>query len=99
MDRTVYRYVFPPEVQLPEVEATLALAILAAEALHGTATMLLDAGHYLDVESRTCVVDATAPVGRDLNCLFTGFLIGEFGEGAFTVERVAEAPARQEAAR
>lgn len=86
--KELYRYEFPPGVPLEEVEASLLLAVLATESLHGEAQVRLDASHYLDPERRACVIDATTPVGRDVNRLFVGFLRREFGEDAFTVERV-----------
>lgn len=88
----VYRYGFQPQVPLEEVEASLLLALLATESLHGEAQVRLDAAHYLDVDQRACVIDAGTPVGRDLNRLFVGFLRREFGEDAFTVERVDSVP-------
>lgn len=94
MSNPHYRYVFTPSVPPEEVEASLLLALFAAEALHGEAQVQLDAGHAFDAERRACVIDAGTEVGRDLNRLFVGFLRREFGEDAFTVERVrAESPA------
>lgn len=88
----VYRYVFAAAVDLPDVEATLLLAVLAAEALHGEAAVRLDAGHAFDATRRRCAIDATTAVGRSLNRLFAGFLRHEYGADAFSVERVAADP-------
>ncbi len=88
MTKELYRYVFTPDAPIEEVEASLLLAILATESLHGESQVRLDVAHYLDLTKRACVIDAGTPVGRDLNCLFTGFLNREFGPDAFTVERV-----------
>lgn len=91
----LYRYTFEPDVALEEVEASLLLAILAAENLHGEAQVRLDAAHNWDAGSRRCVIDGTTAVGRDVNRLFVGFLRREFGEGTFRVERIAPTvPAR-----
>jgi len=84
----IYRYGFSADVPVEEIEASLLLAVLATESLHGEAQVRLDAAHYLDVDERACVIDAGTPVGRDLNRLFVGFLRREFGEDAFAVERV-----------
>jgi hypothetical protein len=89
MTKELYRYEFPPEVPLEEIEASLLLALLATESLHGEVQVRLDASHYLDPDRRTCVIDAGTPIGRDVNRLFVGFLRREFGEDAFHVERVA----------
>ena len=88
MTKELYRYEFPAAVPLEEVEASLLLALLATESLHGESQVRLDASHYLDPDRRACVIDAGTPVGRDVNRLFVGFLRREFGEDAFTVTRV-----------
>jgi hypothetical protein len=87
----LYRYTFAPDAPIEEVESSLLLAILAAEGLHGEADVRLDAAHYFDAAGRTCVIDATTPVGRDLNRLFVNFLRREFGEDCFQVERATRA--------
>ncbi|QDU76924.1 hypothetical protein Pan97_39810 [Bremerella volcania] len=89
MTQELYRYTFEEDVPIEEVEASLLLAVMATESLHGEAQTRLDAAHYLDPTKRACVVDAGTPVGRDLNRLFTGFMGREFGPDAFTVERIA----------
>jgi hypothetical protein len=92
MTRTVYRYTFSPGVAGDDVEATLLLAVLAAESLHGEADVRLDAAHAFDAARRVCALDASTAVGRDLCRLFTGFLRREFGDGNFRVERAAPGP-------
>jgi hypothetical protein len=88
MTHDIYRYSFDAEVPTEEVEASLLLAILATEGLHGEAQVRLDAGHCFDAALRRCVIDAGTAVGRDLNKLFTNFLRREFGEDSFQVERL-----------
>lgn len=92
MDREIYRFTFPAPVPLDEVEATLLLAIWGAESLHGESQVRLAAGHLLDRNQRTCVIDAGSAVGRDLNCLFAGYVTREFGATGFSVERVPPKP-------
>jgi len=92
MIKDVYRYGFQPQVPLEEVEASLLLALMATESLHGEAQVRLDAAHYLDPIQRACVIEAGTPVGRDINRLFVGFLRREFGEDAFQVERGETVP-------
>ena len=88
MSKEVYRYSFGKDVPLQDVEESFLLAVLAVECLHGQARVRLDAGYYLDKQKRACVVDASTPVGQDINKIFIGFCIREFGEDAFRVERV-----------
>jgi hypothetical protein len=97
MTPEIYRYVFNATVEMEEVEASLLLAVVAAESLHGESQVRLDTSHYLDPIKRACVIDAATAVGRDVNRLFVGFLRREFGEDAFRVERVTE-PSPQVAA-
>ncbi len=87
--KDVYRYSFEKDVPLQDVEESLLLAVLAAECLHGESRVRLDAGYFLDKDGGACVIDAGTPVGQDLNKVFTGFCIREFGEDSFKVERVA----------
>lgn len=91
----IYRYKFHRYVPLEDVEATLLLALMSAESLHGEAQVRLDAAHFLDSDRSTCVIDAGTPVGCDLNRLFVGFIRREFGVDAFTVERVNAVPTNQ----
>ena len=50
------------------------------------------AAHAVDASKRSCVVDASTAVGRDLNRLFAGFVTREFGADSFEVERVSQLP-------
>jgi hypothetical protein len=96
MRSDVYRYQFASDVPIAEVEASLVLAQLAAEALHGETELQLVAPHYLDVVRRTCVVDGSTPAGNDFNRVFLGFLRREFGTAVFCVEAISptnQAPA------
>lgn len=88
MTKQLYRYTFPAEVPIEEIEVSLLLAVMATESLHGESQTRLDVAHFLDPTKRACVIDAGTPVGRDFNRLFIGFIRREFGEDAFRVERV-----------
>ena len=90
MNTEVYRYTFASSVPFEEVESSLVLAIMAAESLHGQSQVRLDAAHAIDSEKCSCVIDASTPVGRDLNRLFIGFINREFGPDSFTVERIED---------
>ena len=83
MSAEIYRYRFASNVPFEEVESSLVLAIMATESLHGQSQVRLDAGHAVDAEKRSCVIDASTSVGRDLNRLFIGFVSREFGPDAW----------------
>ena len=86
--KEAYRYKFDPSIPFEDIEASLLLAMLSAESIHGESQVRLDASHVIDAEAHACVIDANTAVGRDLNRLFTGFIRREFGEGLFRVKRV-----------
>ena len=86
MTPTIYRYRFDRKVPPRDVEESLLLAVLAAEGLHGTARVEMDAACRIDKDTGHCVVDATTPVGRDIARIFTGYLIHEFGRESFAID-------------
>jgi hypothetical protein len=92
MNPLVYRYTFAAEVPLEEIEATLLLAVLAAEGLHGEAEVRLEGYHSFDPQRRSCTIDAATAVGRDINRLFVSFIRHEFGASAFQIERIDAVP-------
>jgi len=88
MRSDIYRYVFNDSVPIEEAEATLHLAILAAESLFGESRVRMDAAYSIDENARVCVIDAANEVGRSICHIFTGYLIREFGQDRFTVRAV-----------
>jgi hypothetical protein len=92
MQYEAYRYVFAPGSPIEDVEASLLLALLAVESLHGEAQVRLDAAHVISRDRRVCVIDAGTAVGQDLNRLFVTFLRREFGDDAFLVDRLVSDP-------
>jgi hypothetical protein len=95
MPTEIHRYTFDSAIAFEDVEASLLLAIFAAESLHGESEVRLDAAHAVDADQRSCVIDASTQVGRDINRLFTGFVLREFGPDSFRVQRVDHIVARQ----
>ena len=88
MRSDIYRYVFTDTVPIEDAEATLHLAILAAESLFGESRVRMDVAYSIDESARVCVIDATNEVGRSVCRIFTGYLIREFGQDRFTVRAV-----------
>jgi hypothetical protein len=91
MVRTVYSFRFNDGVSLSEIEDSLLLSVFAVESLYGRSRIKLDASFCLEKKKRACVVDASTEIGCHIARIFTGFLICEFGEDAFKVERLGEA--------
>ena len=92
MEKNIYRYEFAEVLDVTEVEATITLALMATESLHGEPRVRLEARYSFDSASRTCVIDAGGEVGRDLNRLFLGFVSREFGRDSFSVRPLSEWP-------
>jgi hypothetical protein len=85
----IYRYTFKEQLDIAEVEATVNLALLANESLHGESRVRLETRHQFDAGTRTCIIDASCETGVDLNRLFLGFVSREFGADSFRIERIA----------
>jgi hypothetical protein len=88
MDRHVYRYTFSDEVPFDDVLATINLAIIGVQSLHGEERTRLDARFTSDSKTRALVIDAATSVGQELNQLLVGYARREFGDKAFRVDRV-----------
>jgi hypothetical protein len=88
MESQVYLYTFDESLDIAEVEATVNLAVLATESLHGESRVRLETRHRFNASARSCVIDATGEVGVDLNRLFLGFISREFGSDSFSVQRL-----------
>lgn len=92
MAREVYRYLFNDSVPFAEVLATVDLALIAVESIHGESRSRLDARFSDDAAKRSVVIDACTDVGQALNQVFVGYARREFGETAFRVERLNRVP-------
>jgi hypothetical protein len=88
MNPQFYRYRFRIDVPLADIEASLALARLATQALHGQSQTRIDVACGLEPLAHACIIEATTHVGQDFNRLFVGFVSHEFGEDAFQVARL-----------
>jgi UDP-N-acetylglucosamine:LPS N-acetylglucosamine transferase len=87
MPREVYRYAFNPDVPFDDVLATLDLALIAVESLHGESRSRLDARFTHDRAKRAVVIDASTNVGQALNQVFVGYAQREYGESSLVVTR------------
>jgi hypothetical protein len=89
MSRRSIQLVFDPRVPMAEVEATLRLAMLAAECIHGAECVRLDARCVFDELIRAVEIDVSRRVGRTLALVFGGFIRREFGKDAVRLDRRA----------
>lgn len=79
MMNTLAKFRFHDAVSMDEVHATLRLAVLAIQSVHGEERVRLEAPIQVDAQARTCVIDATRRVGRTLALVFAGYVRREFG--------------------
>lgn len=90
MSRRSIQLVFDTRVPMAEVEATLQLARLAAECIHGAERVRLEARCGLDELIRAVEIDVSGRVGRTLALIFGGFIRREFGHDAVRLNRMPE---------
>lgn len=83
-----FQYRFQKAVNVTETEATLLVAMIAIEALHGNSAVRMYGRYRFDPKQRVCEIDASPPLGQDLNKVYVGMLQREFGPSAFTVQKV-----------
>jgi len=80
-----YRYRLLSSRALREAEATLLLAMVAAEGLHGESRVRMDAAYAVDDALCAIAVDTSTVVGEDIASIFTAFLAKELGHNKFFV--------------
>jgi hypothetical protein len=93
MTQQAFQFEIGQAVPLNEAELTLHLSMYAAGGLFGEARVRLDTAYSIDWERRIVTVGAGSEVGRTLVKIFTGLLLREFGEDAFSVQSLKAANA------
>ena len=89
-----YRFRFTDDIGNREIEERLFLAATNTENVFGEAAMRLDASFRFDKAQRVCLIDGGTAVGRHLAKLFISYVSKDFGDDAYTVERVADEAGR-----
>ncbi len=95
MSDTVFRFSFRAGIDLTEVEATLQLAIVAAEGLFGEARVRMEVAYHVDAPRSMILIDGRTGAGDAVVRIFTAFVTREFGEDAFHVRRTSQPIASQ----
>lgn len=81
------QYRFRPDVRLVDARETLELAVIACQALHGEPAVRLNAEWQFDEIARRCVISGAGKECHDLNLIFAGLMIREFGPKSFRARR------------
>lgn len=92
MHSAVFRFSFARGIDLTDAEATLHLAILAAEGLFGEARVRMEVSYHADPPRSVIIVDGHTPAGDAVIRIFTAFLMRELGADGFAVRRVTSPP-------
>ncbi len=87
MNANIFQFAFATAVDLTDVEATLQVAIVAAEGIFGEAQVRMEVSYHLDPDHRAIHIDAGTAAGEAVVRVFTALVIREFGPDAFTVRR------------
>jgi hypothetical protein len=87
MNSTWTVFKFDPAVAMGEVEATLRLATVAAEGLHGEERIRQEVRTRIEPRPRACIIDTTADSGRTLAAIFGEYVRREFGDQAVEVSQ------------
>ena len=88
MNKTIYHYQIKDGILLDAVKDSLLISIMAVESLFGRSRINLEARFRLEKMNRVCIIDVGTLIGETIARVFTGLLIREFGEQAFSVERM-----------
>ena len=85
-----YRFTISERADFMEAEATLHLAILAAEGLYGESRVRMDVSYIADETRSVICIDGATPTGDATVRIFASLLSREFGPDGFSVRREAE---------
>ena len=86
----IIRFTFHAEPDPEDIEADLALAIFAAECLHGRPQVRLETRYLVSTNGQTCVMETTGPAGESAAQVFAGLAAARFGEEAVSISSCEE---------
>lgn len=83
----VLRFEFSSRPDRDAVEADLAVAIFAAECVHGRPGVRMEARYLVSEDGRSCALEVLGAAGETAARIFTGLAAARFGEDGFRVSR------------
>src|SRR5687767_6038797 len=84
----LYRFQLRDDIPSKDIEEKLFWSVFDTESVFGKSKVRLDASFYFDRVKKVCVIDKGTEVGQHIAQIFTSHITREFGEGAFSVERI-----------
>ena len=88
----ILRFTFYAEPDPEDIEADLALAIFAAECLHGRPRVRLETRYLVAPDGQSCVMEVSGPAGEAAAQVFAGLATARFGEEAVHISQHQEQP-------
>lgn len=81
----ILRFAFEHEQGQEGVEADLALAIFAAECIHGRPQVRMETRYLVNPDGKACVIAVSGVAGEAAARVFAGLVSARFGEGAVSI--------------
>ena len=81
----ILRFAFDGPQDQDEVEADMALAIFAAECIHGRPRVRMETRYLFSPDGKSCAMELAGDAGEDAARVFAGLVSARFGEGAVRI--------------
>ncbi len=88
----ILRFTFYAEPDPADIEADLALAIFAAECLHGRPRVPMETRYLVAPDGRSCVMEVSGLAGEAAAQVFAGLAAARFGEEGMSISQHQEQP-------
>jgi len=86
----ILKFTFYVEPDPEDIEADLALALFAAECLHGKPRVRLETRYLVGPDGQSCVLEVSGPAGESAAQVFTGLVSARYGEEALGISQHQE---------
>jgi hypothetical protein len=86
----ILKFAFQVGTGPEEIESDMALAIFAAECLHGRPRVRLETRYLVGQGGQTCVMEVSGSAGESVAQVFAGLASARFGEEAVNISHFEE---------
>ncbi|MCX5784566.1 MAG: hypothetical protein NTX59_02660 [Elusimicrobia bacterium] len=86
----IYKFTVPKRGSAEILKAILTLAVRETEIIYGRAKLKLETDYKLPPNRPACLIEGGTECGEHLAKLMSGFLIKQFGENGFRVDRLTK---------
>jgi hypothetical protein len=81
----ILRFAFNGTQDQESVEADMALAIFAAECIHGRPRVRMETRYLVSPDGKSCAMELTGDAGEAAARVFAGLVSARFGEGGVSI--------------